>query len=211
MYVVIIMKELFDKLNIQIKDITLYEKAFSHSSYTNEHKRKSSYERLEFLGDSVVDLVIADYLYSKKDFSEGEMTKTRASYVCENALFEYANELGLSNYIKIGNGEQKENGNHKKTIVADVFEALIGAIYLDLGYSTSRKVVLSVIVPYIEDDNVVFFSDYKTTLQEFVQTSQQSVSYNLINEEGPAHEKSFTVEVVINDIVHGIGTASSKK
>ena len=208
---VIKMEELFNKINIQIKDMTLYERAFSHTSYSNEHKKKSSYERLEFLGDAVVDLVVADYLYSKKDFTEGEMTKTRASYVCENALFEYANDLGLSTYIKIGHGEQKENGNHKKTIVADVFEALIGAIYLDLGYSTARRVVLNLIVPYIEDENIVFFSDYKTTLQEFVQTTQKSVSYVLVNEEGPAHEKSFTVEVVINDIVMGSGVATSKK
>ena len=205
------MEELFKKLNIKPKNLSLYVTAFSHSSYANEHKAKSDYERLEFLGDSVVDLAIADYLYSCKSETEGEMTKVRASYVCENALYEYSMNLGLNQYIRVGHGEEKEGGKYKKAIVADIFEALIGAVYLDLGYATARKVVLNIIVPYIEDPKISFFSDYKSALQEYVQTEQKSLSYQLINEEGPAHDKTFTVEVIIDNIVYGRGVGGSKK
>ena len=205
------MDELFNKINIHPKDEKIYMTAFSHSSYANEHKAKQDYERLEFLGDAVLDLVVADYLYSNKKENEGEMTKVRASYVCENALYEYSLSLGLNKYIKVGHGEEKEGGKFKKAIVADIFEALVGAIYLDLGYATARKTVLSIIVPYIEDPNITFFSDYKSALQEYVQTTQQSLFYELIKEEGPAHNKLFTVQVKIDDIVYGIGVSGSKK
>ncbi|MBQ6497944.1 MAG: ribonuclease III [Bacilli bacterium] len=203
------MEELFKQLKIKPKSIDLYKTAFSHSSYVNEHKVKNNYERLEFLGDAVLDLVVADYLYSNHKEDEGEMTKVRASYVCENANYCYALSLNLPNYILVGHGEQKEG--LKKAIVADIFEALIGAIYLDLGYATVRKVVLNVIVPYIEDPHTSFFSDYKSTLQEYVQTEQKTIEYNLIKEEGPAHERKFTVEVQIDGIVYGEGNGSSKK
>ena len=205
------MDELFKKIKITPKNEKLYLTAFSHSSYANEHKAKQDYERLEFLGDAVLDLVVADYLYSNKKENEGEMTKVRASYVCENALYEYSMSLGLNQYIKVGHGEEKEGGKFKKAIVADIFEALIGAIYLDLGYATARRTVLNIIVPYIEDPNVTFFSDYKSALQEYVQTTQQSLQYELVKEEGPAHNKSFTVQVKIDDIVYGEGVSGSKK
>ncbi len=205
------MEELFNKLNIKPKDITLYNTAFSHSSYANEHKAKNDYERLEFLGDAVVDLVLADYLYNNRRENEGEMTKLRASYVCENALYEYSNHLGLNKYIRVGHGEEKEGGKYKKAIVADIFEAFIGAIYVDLGYATARRVTLNIIVPYIEDPNITFFSDYKSSLQEYVQTEQKSLTYNLVKEEGPAHDKTFTVEVTIDNIIYGTGMGGSKK
>lgn len=205
------MEDLFIKTNIKPKDLTLYKTAFSHSSYANEHKAKSDYERLEFLGDAVLDLVIADYLYNNKTEKEGEMTKVRASYVCENALSEYSTSLGLNKYIKVGHGEEKEGGQYKKAIVADIFEAFIGAIYVDLGYSTARKVVLNIVVPFIEDPNIVFFSDYKSALQEYVQTVQKSLTYNLTKEEGPAHEKKFTVDVTIDNIIYGTGVGNTKK
>lgn len=205
------MEKLFEKLNISPKNKNLYITAFSHSSYANEHKAKNDYERLEFLGDAVLDLVVADYLYSNQKEKEGEMTKIRASYVCENALFEYSMNLGLNEYIKVGHGEEKEGGKFKKAIVADIFEALMGAIYLDLGYATARKTVLNIIVPYIENPNVTFFSDYKSALQEYVQTVQKSLTYNLIKEEGPAHERVFTVEVEVDGITYGVGVGQSKK
>ena len=143
------MDELFEKLKISPKDINLYKTAFSHSSYVNEHKVKNNYERLEFLGDAVLDLVVSDYLYTHLKDDEGEMTKVRASYVCENANYCYATGLGLTKYILVGHGEQND-GNLKKAIVADIFEALMGAIYLDLGYATARKTILDVVVPYIK-------------------------------------------------------------
>ena len=205
------MEELFKLLNINPKDKNLYTTAVSHSSYVNEHKAKKDYERLEFVGDAVVDLVVADYLYSNYDENEGEMTKVRASYVCENALYEYSMKLGLNKFIKVGHGEEKEGGKYKKAIVADIFEAIMGAIYIDLGYDVVRSVVLNIVVPYIKDPNVVFFSDYKSALQEFVQTEQKSLEYVLKKETGPAHEKEFTVEVMIDDISYGVGVGKSKK
>ena len=185
--------------------------ALTHRSYVNEHKVKSDYERLEFLGDAVLDLVVADYLYTHYRESEGEMTKVRASYVCENANYCYGTELGLSKYILVGHGELKSHGNIKKAIVADIFEAIIGAIYIDLGYATARRVILNIIVPYIENPDISFFSDYKSALQEFVQTEQKSLDYELIKEEGPAHDRVFTVCVKVDDIVYGEGVGSSKK
>lgn len=205
------MEELFKRLKINPKDKELYKIAFSHSSYVNEHKVKGNYERLEFLGDAVLDLVLADYLYTHHKESEGEMTKVRANYVCENANYSYAIALGLPKYILVGHGESKNGNPPKKAIVADIFEALMGAIYIDLGYSTVRNVILSIVVPYIENPNISFFSDYKSSLQEFVQTEQKSLEYVIINEEGPAHSKTFTVNVIIDNIVFGTGKGSSKK
>ena len=133
------MNELFKKLNIVPKDQTIYKRAFSHSSYVNEHNLKTDYERLEFLGDSVLDLIMSDYLYSNIDAEEGDMTKLRASYVCENALYEYSKDLNLSNYIKVGHGEEIDGGRFKKVILADTFEALIGAIYIDICKYSIKK------------------------------------------------------------------------
>ena len=205
------MDELFKKLKIKPKKMKLYKDAFSHSSYVNEHKGKINYERLEFLGDSVLDLVIADYLYNHFSETEGEMTKVRASYVCENANYEYATSLNLSDYILVGNGEKKEGGRFKKAIVADIFESLLGAIYIDLGYATARRVILDVVVPFIENPKVSFFSDYKSVLQEYVQTEQKSLEYVLISEEGPAHDRTFKVNVLVDDMIFGTGVGSSKK
>ena len=203
------MEELFQQLNIHPKDKKLYQTAFSHSSYVNEHKQKNDYERLEFLVDAVLDLVVADYLYNNHKDKEGEMTKVRASYVCENANYCYATSLDLQKYVLLGHGEQKEG--IKKAIIADIFEALMGAIYLDLGFATVRKVILKVILPFIKDPNITFFNDYKSSLQELVQTNQKSVEYEVIKEEGPAHERVFTVEVKIDNIVYGKGKGNSKK
>lgn len=205
------MKELFNRLNIKPKNLELYTTAFSHSSYVNENHIKSDYERLEFLGDAVLELVASDYLYKTKTINEGEMTKLRASYVCENACYEYSKDLNLSKYIKVGHGEEIDGGRYKKVILADIFEALMGAIYLDLGFSTAKKVIDSIIIPYVEDPNILFFSDYKSALQEYVQTKQKSLEYEVVLEQGPAHNKLFTTVVKIDGIIYGKGSAGSKK
>ncbi len=205
------MKGLFDRLKLIPKDINYYETAFSHSSYTNEHKLKGDYERMEFLGDAVLDLAVSDYLYNCCNEQEGDMSKTRASYVCENALYEYAKDLNLSEYIKVGVGEDKDGGRFKKVILADTFEAMIGAIYLDLGFAKAKEVALDIIVPYIKDPNISFFSDYKSSLQEAMQTDKRSVSYELLAEEGPAHNREFIMQVVIDGVIYGKGMAQSKK
>lgn len=205
------MKELFDRIKITPKNLELYQLAFAHSSYVNEKHLKEDYERLEFLGDAVLDLVVSDYLYNHFPFHEGDMTKIRANYVCENACFTYASDLNFSKYIKVGHGEEKEGGRFKKVILADIFEAFMGAIYLDLGYDEVRRVILDIITVYIVDKTTVFFHDYKSALQEYVQTEKRSVHYELIEETGPAHHKKFTISVKIDDIVYGTGTGRSKK
>lgn len=205
------MRELFEKLNISPNDEKYYITAFQHSSYVNENHLKSDYERLEFLGDAVLELVMSDYLFRNLEVKEGDMTKLRASYVCENALYEYSLDLELSKYIKVGHGEEMGGGRFKKVILADIFESLMGAIYLDLGFDTVKRVILGIIVPYVENSKIVFFSDYKSALQEAVQTEKRSLVYEVVNEEGPAHNKSFSVVVKIDDIIYGSGTAQSKK
>ena len=205
------MDKLFKKLGVIPNESRLYMIAFSHSSYANENNLKSDYERLEFLGDAVLEIIVSDYLYKNLNVEEGDMTKLRASYVCENACFTYATDLGFSNYIKVGHGEAKEGGQFKKVIVADIFEAFTGALYLDQGFEKTKEVISSIIVPYIEDPNVIFFSDYKSALQESIQTEKRTLEYVLIDEQGPAHNKTFTMIVKVDDIVYGKGVAGSKK
>lgn len=206
----VIYVRILEKLNVKPNDISLYEKAFTHTSYANEHDTES-YERLEFLGDAVLELLMSDYLYNKLKVSEGEMTKLRAHYVCENALYEYSKCLELGQYLKLGKGELEIGGKNNKAINSDIFESFLGALYLDQGIEIARKYFNEFIIPIIESDKMNFFADYKSALQEYVQTDKKSLEYRLINEEGPAHNKTFTSEVIIDNIVYGTGTAHSKK
>ena len=139
------------------------------------------------------------------------MTKYRSHYVCENANFEYSTRLGLNNYLKLGHGEEERGGKYRKAIVADIFESFIGAMYLDLGFDEVKKFIYKNVVPLIEDKSIDFFDDYKSVLQELVQTDKKSLEYVIIDEQGPAHDKIFTVEVKIDDVVYGRGSAHSKK
>lgn len=197
--------ETLKKYGIDMTNSKLIDIALTHTSYANEHG-VPSYERLEFLGDAVLELVSSDYIYSTNKYNEGEMSRKRSLYVCENALYEYSKEINLKDYIKVGNGIREAN----KTVIADVFEALIGAMYLEKGLDTVRKFFNILIVPYIES-NVDFLMDYKSTLQELVQTEKKSVEYKVVNEGGPAHKKYFDVLVVIDGIVYGKGRGQSKK
>ena len=205
------MEELLKEFDIKPNNIELYEQAFLHTSYCYEHEISESYERLEFLGDAIVDLAISDYLYNNKNYEEGEMTRIRASYVCEDAVSVYADDLGFSKYIKVGHGEELSGGKHKKAILADVFEAFVAAIYTDLGYEKAKDFVLKVAIPYIENDSVKLFKDFKSLLQEAVQTTKKSLNYELVDEFGPAHNKTFKIDVKIDDIVYGTGVGASKK
>lgn len=209
MFMVMFM-ELLEKLGINYKNPKLYERALTHTSYANENGVES-YERLEYLGDAVLELIISDYLYKNTEYEEGQMTKYRSHYVCENANFEYATRLGLNEHLRLGHGEEERGGKYKKAIVADIFESFIGAMYLDLGFDEVKKFIYKVVIPLIEDKSIDFFDDYKSILQELVQTDKKSLEYIIINEQGPAHDKTFTVEVKIDNIVYGIGTAHSKK
>lgn len=202
--------EVLEKFNIVPNHESLYVKALTHTSYANEHDT-TSYERLEYLGDAVMELVISEYLYTNTEKPEGEMTKLRSYYVCENAHYEYSKKLGLNRYVLLGHGEEESGGRDRKAIIADIYEAFIGAIFLDQGFEYVKKFIYKHIIPVIEDKSNNFFNDYKSVLQEFVQTDKRNLTYQVIDEVGPAHNKIFTVVVKIDDILYGKGTASSKK
>lgn len=202
--------EILDKLNIKPNKERLYIEAFTHTSYSNENGTKS-YERLEYLGDAVLELLMSEYLYKNTEYEEGEMTKLRANYVCESALYEYSIRLGLNNELLLGKGEEETGGRNRKAIVADIFEAFIGAMFLDQGLETVKKFLYENIIPMIEKKEVSFFDDYKSVLQELVQTDKRSLEYIVVNEVGPSHNKEFTVNVVIDSNIYGTGIAHSKK
>lgn len=194
------------KFNIILNDSKLLNRAFIHSSYSNEHNCEN-YERLEFLGDAVLELATSDYFFLKTSYKEGEMSKVRASFVCEKALATYGKNLGMEKYILVGHGQVK---NVNDTIIADVFEAVLGAIYLDQGFLVCKKFIDEVIIPYIESDTQ-FLGDYKSLLQEMVQTDKKSLEYILVGEKGPAHSKEFEIEVRIDEMIYGKGKGKSKK
>lgn len=197
--------KVFNKLDINPTNMNLYTTAVTHSSFTNENPSYPDYERLEFLGDAVLEIIISEYLYKEKKLEEGLMTRMRASYVCEEACATYAKEIGLDADIRVGSGETLN-----QTITADVFEAFVAALYLDQGFEFTKDFVLDIITKYIED-GVDFLHDYKSALQELVQTEKRSLIYEIINEEGPSHNKTFTSVVKIDDIIMGKGTGNSKK
>ena len=173
--------------------------------------KATNYERLEFLGDAVLELVISEYLYKNYELEEGQMTRMRAAYVCENALYDYALSLNFNEYVRLGHGEEHNGGAFRKTILADVFEAFLGAVYLDQGLNKVKEIINSVVITKIEADDEYLFKDYKTMLQELVQTDKRVVVYELIKEVGPSHDKLFTVAVKVDGIKFGEGTAKSKK
>lgn len=204
------MENLLDSLNIPYKNIKIYRKALTHTSYANE-AGVDSYERLEYLGDAVLELIMSEYLYKNTDEPEGKMTKLRSYYVCENALYEYSIRLGLNEFLLLGNGELERDGKHNRAIVADIFESFIGAMFLDLGIEQVKAFIYKNVIPLIENKSLDFVNDYKSVLQELVQTDKKSLEYVIVNETGPAHDKEFSVVVKIDDIVYGSGTAHSKK
>ena len=202
--------DIFSRYGIDLNN-ELVKRAFTHSSYVNEAKEGEDYERLEFLGDKILDFIVSEYLYVNDDYDEGKMTKLRSSYVCENALYTYAKSLDFPKCLRLGKGEELTGGREKPSIIADTFESFLAAVYMTKDFETVRNIVYDVVIPYIENEEDLFLHDYKTKLQEIVQTDQKSTSYELVNEEGPANNKTFTVVVKIDDVVLGKGTANSKK
>ena len=193
-------------LGIEIKNKELLNIALTHSSYSNEFGGEN-YERLEFLGDSVLQLIMSEYFYMNKNMNEGDMSKTRASYVCESALYEYSKKINLIPAIRVGHGlDHTEN----ETIIADIFEAVLAVIYLDKGYEVAKNYIYDIVIPYIEEKRI-FLTDYKSHLQEMVQTEKKSLEYVLIEESGPAHDKTFKMQVLVDGIVFGTGIGKSKK
>lgn len=202
----VIKMDFLNKFGIVINNQELLLQALTHSSYSNEHNVKN-YERLEFLGDAVLQILMSDYLYNNMDLTEGEMSKTRASYVCESACAKYAEVIDYKPFIRVGHGQLN---NINDTIVADIFESIMGCIYLDQGLEAARSLFEQVVIPCVKNHNV-FLGDYKSKLQELVQTTKESLEYRVVNERGPAHDRVFEVEVIIGDIVYGRGIGKSKK
>lgn len=198
--------DFLEKFGITIDNKELLLTALTHSSYSNEHNC-DNYERLEFLGDAVLQILMSDYLYRNMNISEGQMSKTRAAYVCESACATYAKEINYMPYIRVGHGQIN---NINETIIADIFESIMGCIYLDKGLDAAKKLFDMVVIPCVKH-NDIFLGDYKSKLQELVQTSKKSLEYRLIAERGPAHDREFEVEVVIDDIRYGKGIGKSKK
>ena len=190
----------------------LLRQALTHSSYANEKhmKKLSDNERLEFLGDAVLELVSSDFLYKNyQKLPEGELTKLRASIVCEPTLALCAKELHLGEYLLLGKGEDQTGGRERKSILSDALEAVIGAIYLDGGFANAKEFVLKYIMTDIEHKQL--FYDSKTILQEVVQGEHESLQYVMTEESGPDHNKSFTVEAHIDNVCLGVGSGHTKK
>ena len=206
-------KEFQEKIGYQFQQEGLLRQALMHSSYANEHRMKklSDNERLEFLGDAVLEIVTSDFLYHEHtDVPEGELTRVRASIVCEQTLAFCTRALNLGDYLFLGKGEDQTGGRKRKSILSDAFEAIIGAIYLDGGFANAKEFVLNFILNDIEHKQL--FYDSKTILQEIVQENgTQPVEYILTKEEGPDHNKNFTVEARVNGKVMGQGSGHTKK
>lgn len=206
------MKVLIKKIGYEFKDESLLIRALTHSSYANESGGKfESNERLEFLGDSVLGFITAEFFFAREqDLPEGELTKLRAAAVCEKSLSAFANRIGLGKHLLLGKGEKNSKGNERPSILADAFEALIAAIYLDGGIKPATKFVTA----FLEDFSAEYYTinDAKTVLQEIVQKNPgELLEYVLVKESGPDHAKSFEVEVRLNANVIGRGKGKSKK
>ena len=206
------LQQLQEKIEYTFRDPELLHRALSHSSYVNErHNEHQSNERLEFLGDSVLGFITAEYYYTHfKAYPEGELTKLRAAMVCEKSLCVFARELDLGNCLLLGKGEICTGGRERPSILADAFEALVAAIYLDGGMAPAQKFVLRFVEKAAGAPGA--FHDYKTKLQEIIQKNpEESVEYVHVGESGPDHDKRFTVEVHLNSNVIGKGVGKSKK
>ena len=205
------MKELEKTLGYRFQDPSLLETALTHTSYANEARRGTKHnERLEFLGDSVLSIVVADYLFTHNDLPEGELTRMRASLVCENALFGFAQKIRLGDYLRLGHGEELGGGRRRPSVVSDAFEAVIAALYLDGGIEQARRFILPFITQALTCKNTE--EDYKTKLQEIIQQNpEERLSYMVTDESGPDHDKHFVVQVHLNSNCMGTGEGHSKK
>ncbi len=207
------LKELESAIGYTFRDAGLLRQALMHSSYTNEKHlpKHRCNERLEFLGDAVLELISSEYLFrNSPDTPEGELTRTRASMVCEPSLAICARDIGLGEYLLLGKGEDATGGRSRDSVTSDALEALIGAIYLDGGFTSAKEFIHRAVLTDLEDKKL--FYDSKTILQEMVQGAKAGrITYRLTGEDGPDHEKSFHVEVLIGERVYGEGTGRSKK
>ena len=203
------------KLNIHFENKELLYQAFTHSSYVNEHRRKrfTDNERLEFLGDAVLELSVSQFLFENyPKMSEGELTKLRASIVCEPSLVIFANELNFGQFVLLGKGEEITGGRERPALLADVFEAFVGALYLDKGLDDAVCFLEKVVFPKVEVGAFSHVMDFKSQLQEMVQQSNNgTLFYEIVDEKGPAHNRTFVSRVLLNEQEIGLGRGKSKK
>jgi ribonuclease III len=208
-------EQLQNELNVSFNNKNLLYQAFTHSSYVNEHRRKlfTDNERLEFLGDAVLELSVSKFLFEKyPQMSEGELTKLRASIVCEPSLVIFANELEFGRYVLLGKGEELTGGRERPALLADVFESFVGALYLDQGLERVVAFLEKVVFPKVELGAFSHVMDFKSQLQEMVQQSNNGVlHYEIVDEKGPAHNRTFVSRVLLNDQELGVGRGKSKK
>ena len=203
--------KLLENFNIVPNNEHLYEIAFTHSSYSAKHDLDYDYERLEFLGDSVLNMLTSEYLQNMHPtFSEGKLTKLRANYVCQNALIVYSHENNLDKCIRLNLEDNALTDNEVISITADVFESFLGAIYLDQGIEKAKEFLKQTVFPYIEA-KTIFFYDYKSTIKEYGDAEDVEVSYELLEEHGAPHDKTFVMRILIDGKDYGHGVGKSKK
>jgi ribonuclease-3 len=205
---------LLQQLEIEFHDRSVLKQAFTHSSYRNEHRSDTKdNERLEFLGDAVLELLVSDYLYhAYPHMSEGDLTRMRAAIVCEASLVRFARKVHFEEYIRLGRGEELSGGRYRPSLLADVFEAFLGALYLDQGLEAPRRFLEQHVFPELRREVTPLLDDFKTMLQEFVQRENKgSLSYRIVEERGPAHSKEFVAAVYVDGKPYGQGTGRSKK
>ena len=205
--------DLEKRIGYHFREKQYLQTAVTHSSYANEMKDPTPYnERQEFLGDAVLSIVVSDYLFKNSSLAEGDLTKLRAALVCEKSLCGFAAKIDLGSAIRLGKGEEMMGGRTRPSILADAFEALIAAIYLDSGIESARKFVLPFVTEMLEHEDSLSFKDYKTILQEIIQQNpEEKLVYKLVGEKGPDHDKRFLVDVMLNSNVIGRGEGRSKK
>lgn len=200
--------ELEAALGYKFKNIKYLETALTHSSYANEHNLECN-ERMEFLGDAVLELAMSKELYDSIDLDEGVLTKTRAKAVCEVALDIYADKIDLPKYLILGKGEETTGGRQRPAIIADALEAVLGAVFLDGGFEKAQEIVKKFFIPYLSD--VVKLKDYKSLLQEKLQSEKRTIRYEMVKDLGPANNKYFEFVVYMDDILMGRGSGKTKK
>lgn len=202
-------------LSLSFDNKLIIRQAFTHSSYVNEHHKKhlADNERLEFLGDAVLELLVSDYLFRKyPELSEGELTKLRANIVCEESLYRFSVKLRLNEFVLLGKGEERTGGRNRQALLADVFEAFLGALYIDKGINACQTFLENKVFPHITDDALLHVMDYKTALQELIQEkANYTLVYNIISETGPSHAKQFQAEVTVNGTRKTTGIGKTKK
>ena len=206
--------DFLQKENIPFNNISLYKEAFTHASYANEaHRKRKHYERLEFMGDAVLQLYVSEFLFKQfPDVPEGTLTQLRSKLVREESLARFARELGLGELLYLGVGEEKSGGRDRDSVLANVFESFVGAIYLDCGKDRVLNILEETIYKHVNDLDYDDITDYKTTLQELIQADQRkTVTYELISASGPANAPEFEMAVVMDDMKLGIGKGTSKK